>query len=200
MVLLLVGFLSVLLKVAGVECGNAGAQSPVSISNEISTLTDWLQIIFLTLGVIGLLLTGIGLLLTFLELRTMSHQNWISIYSDYTKRYAEIIRGFPERINEPDFSIKSLPPEKREETMRHIRLYFDLCYEEFSLYHTYKRIKEKLWKDWREGIEAAMSKKSFQDAWKQIREDTLFSKTGDFSRFIDEIINQSRRKDTPSTP
>ncbi len=59
---------------------------------------------------------------------------WIVIYSNYTRRYADIISKFPENINEDNFVIN---PEADEynEVMGAIRLYFDLCYEEYSLIH-----------------------------------------------------------------
>ena len=147
-------------------------------------MADWLENSLLIIAVIGLFLT-------YRELKAISGQNWISIYSEYTKRYADIIRGFPENINEPNFSFDSLSKKVREKTMRSMRLYFDLCYEEYSLYNIYRKIDKKLWTDWKEGIESAVSKKSFQDAWKIIQNDTLFSETGDFNRFINDIIAKS---------
>lgn len=150
------------------------------------TLTDWLNSALLFTVIIGLYLA-------YRELREMSNQRWISIYSEYTKRYSDIIKEFPENINEPSFSLDSLPSKKRAQTMRSMRLYFDLCYEEYSLYNTYKKIDEVIWKDWKEGIEAALSKKSFQEAWKVIEKDTLFSQTGDFNEFINELITKSHK-------
>jgi hypothetical protein len=66
--------------------------------------------------------------------------------------------------------------------MRSMRLYFDLCYEEYCLYYKYKKIDENLWLDWKEGIEVALSKKAFKDAWAIIHTDTVFS--GEFDTFI----------------
>ena len=122
------------------------------------------------------------------QLGKIKNQLWISIYSEYTRRYSDIISKFPEKINEDDFLIN---PETEEynEIMRAVRLYFDLCYEEYSLYHTYKKIDKQLWDDWKEGIEAALNKRAFKDAWVVIHEDTVYSKP--FDKYIQNIIDKS---------
>lgn len=123
------------------------------------------------------------------QLREIKNQIWVSIYSDYTRRYSEIISNFPEDINEKDFKINP-GTEKYNKVMRAMRLYFDLCYEEYSLFYNYKKIDEKLWEDWKEGIEAALSKKAFQNAWKIIHQDTVYSNS--FDKFIREIIDKNK--------
>ena len=71
--------------------------------------------------------------------------------------------------------------------MRIMRLYFDLCYEEYSLFYDYGKIEKKLWKDWKEGIEASLSKNAFQNAWVIIHKDTTYSDS--FDEFIEKIIS-----------
>jgi NH3-dependent NAD+ synthetase len=70
--------------------------------------------------------------------------------------------------------------------MRLMRLYFDLCYDEYSLYYTYKKLDEVLWKDWKKGIEATLGKKSFQEAWKKIEQTAGFSQN--YNKFINEFF------------
>jgi len=122
------------------------------------------------------------------QLGEIKNQIWVSIYSDYTRRYADIISEFPEEINKDDFEIKG--NKDYNKIMRQMRLYFDLCYEEYSLFNNYKKIDEELWRDWKEGIEAALSKKAFGDAWNIIHKDTTYSKK--FDKFIQNIINKVR--------
>lgn len=124
------------------------------------------------------------------QLNELKNQIWVSVYSDYTRRYADIIAKFPEKINEKDFEIQRLETKEYNRVMRAMRLYFDLCYEEYCLYYNYKKIDENLWLDWKEGIEVALSKKAFEDAWAIIHKDTVFS--DDFDRFIQNIINKNK--------
>ena len=74
--------------------------------------------------------------------------------------------------------------------MRAMRLYLDLCYEEYCLYYKYKKIDKNLWLDWKEGIEVALSKKAFKDAWTIIHKDTVFS--DEFDKFILNIVNKNK--------
>ncbi len=123
------------------------------------------------------------------QLREVKNQVWVSIYSDYTKRYADITSKFPENINQDSYEVD---PGKEEypEVMRAMRLYFDLCYEEYSLFHDHKKIDEGLWKDWKGGIEAALSKKAFRDSWDTIHADTVYS--AEFDKFVNETIASCR--------
>ena len=70
------------------------------------------------------------------------------------------------------------------------RLYFDLCYEEYSLRYRYKKINNKLWKDWDEGIRSALSKHAFKESWKIINQDTLYS--NEFDEYINKIISREK--------
>ena len=40
------------------------------------------------------------------QLNELKNEIWVSVYSDYTRRYADIIANFPENINENDFKYK----------------------------------------------------------------------------------------------
>lgn len=119
------------------------------------------------------------------QLGEIKNQMWIVIYSNYTRRYADIISKFPENINEDNFVINP-GSDGYNEVMRTIRLYFDLCYEEYSLFHIYKKIDKQLWDDWEEGIEASLNKKAFKDSWVIIHKDTVYST--EFDKFIQNTI------------
>ena len=104
-------------------------------------------------------------------------QNFI----EYTKRYQEIILNFPENINEDNFKFDTLDTEIKNKTMRYMRAYFDLCFEEYTL-HKKKFIDDVFWSIWKGGITVAFSKTSFQQAWKIIQNDTKFG--DDFELFV----------------
>lgn len=105
-------------------------------------------------------------------------QNFI----EYTKRYQEIILNFPESINEQSFSFETLLQEDKNKTMRYMRAYFDLCFEEFTL-HEKKYIDNDLWSIWRGGMMAAFSKSAFKQAWMTIKTDTEFDAS--FKTFVE---------------
>ncbi len=120
------------------------------------------------------------------QLRIQNEQIKHNYFSEYTKRYQEIIIHFPENINEDTFSYEELEKNKKDETMRYMRVYFDLCSEEFFL-HKHKYIDEKVWKEWEEGMSYAFNKKAFRRAWEKISSDTGFYT--DFKKFVDSKMN-----------
>ena len=121
---------------------------------------------------LGMLIATLAtLIVNILQNRELTKQRWIEIYSHYTKRYADIISNFPENINERNFDLYNNKDYQR--IMRNMRLYFDLCYEEYML-HKYRKLNKKLWKEWQKGMESAFGKKAFQDAWKIIKKDTSY--------------------------
>jgi len=108
-------------------------------------------------------------------------QNFI----EYTKRYQEIILNFPENINEQSFSFDAMSQEDKNKTMRYMRAYFDLCFEEFIL-HEKKFIDNDLWSIWSSGMEVAFSKSAFKQAWATIRNDTKFG--SGFKIFVENKV------------
>lgn len=105
-------------------------------------------------------------------------QNFI----EYTKRYQEIILNFPETINESDFKLKELEKNEYINTMRYMRAYYDLCFEEYTL-HDKKYIDEEFWSIWESGMKYAFSKSAFQQSWDIIKLDTQFGSA--FERFVE---------------
>lgn len=116
--------------------------------------------------------------------RSTRKQVKLQNFIEYTKRYQEIILNFPENINEPNFALDALLPEVKNKTMRYMRAYFDLCFEEFTL-HEKKLIDNDLWSIWRDGMEVAFSKTAFKQAWIAIKNDTKFN-----SNFETYVENQ----------
>lgn len=109
-------------------------------------------------------------------------------FSEYTKRYQDIIVNFPENINESTFKIELLEDELRNKLMRHMRLYFDLCFEEWLL-NEKNLIDQVIWFVWKDGIATALSKPAFIQAWHKILLDTKYGI--DFENFVKSIIPQS---------
>lgn len=110
-------------------------------------------------------------------------------FSEYTKRYQDIILNFPENINDNDFTYDKLDDQTRNKTMRYMRVYFDLCSEEFFLQKN-NDIDEKVWKEWKEGIKWAYNKPAFILAWEKVTKESNFFV--EFKEFINnEIIKNN---------
>ncbi|WP_430972631.1 hypothetical protein [Sunxiuqinia rutila] len=135
----------------------------------------------------SVIITGIGVLVALGAIIWQSNltrkQMKLNFFSEYTKRYQEIMLNFPENINEPDFSFVSLSTESRKKTLRYMRAYFDLCSEEYYLSKT-GDLDKKVWVEWESGIKYAFSKKAFKDGWHLIKLDSQFY--GDFVKWVNE--------------
>lgn len=143
---------------------------------------------------IQILLLIVAIVSIWVGVRAHNNQLRLTFYADYTKRYQEIILNFPENINTPDFNLGSFnDQDRRDKTMRYLRVYFDLCSEEFHLWGEIRGIDKKIWENWKKGIENALSKPAFQQAWVIIKEDTVHS--DDFREWVDKIIEAKKVSD-----
>jgi hypothetical protein len=134
---------------------------------------------------LNVLATVAGVAVVYRQLRQLSRQVELQHFSDYTKRYQDIVIKFPEDISSPEFVLAGRPDYNH--SMRYLRAYFDLSFEEWYL-HEKQFINEDTWALWRGGIETALSKPAFQQAWSIIKTDTRFGK--DFEKFIEFSIRK----------
>jgi len=130
---------------------------------------------------IALVGVGIAIIALLWQMRSLRKQLMLQTFSDYTKRYQEIILHFPEEINQTDFDLSSR--DDKSSVMRYMRVYYDLCFEEYYLSKR-KLIDERTWNDWREGMEFAFSKSAFQQAWQLIKKDTQYKQ--DFCALVEK--------------
>lgn len=121
------------------------------------------------------------------SLITQNEQTKHMFFSDYTKRYQEIILNFPENINDKNFDYGSLDEKVYNKTMRYMRVYFDLCSEEYFL-NKKRYIDKEVWEEWKDGMKVAFNNKAFKTAWKKVTEHSIFYK--EFKNFVNnELIN-----------
>jgi hypothetical protein len=141
------------------------------------TTSDWITLF-------GALATLVGVAVAFYtiyrQLDMMRKQMILQHFSDYTKRYQEIIQKFPEDVNTPDFQFD---PSRNDNdlTMRAMRAYFDLCFEEWYLWKR-EYLDKETWEIWKKGMITALSKQAFQTAWEKIKSDTEYGH--DFLNFV----------------
>lgn len=151
-------------------------------------MSDWIQSIGLFFALIGLIIT---ILNNKKQIVALNDQLKLNFFSEYTKRYQDILLNLPLDIYHNDFSFSELPEDVRNITLKYMRAYFDLCSEELDLYNA-KHIHERIWVNWKEGIEASFSKKAFIDAWDIIKLETIYYPA--FSKWIDELIREGKAK------
>jgi hypothetical protein len=125
----------------------------------------------------------IGLVLVYLQLRGLNDQAKLQTYGEYTRRYAEIAARFPEDVNSPGFELAGRADY--DIVMRAMRAYFDLCFEEWDL-HSKGLVDRRFWDTWKDGIETAMSKAAFRQAWPIVQMDTVFGE--DFVAFLEAAM------------
>lgn len=129
--------------------------------------------------------TSVGVYVVWRQTGRLSDQLFMQGFSEYTRRYQEIVLLFPEDINEQAYLIPDALVE-RGKIMRPMRAYFDLCYEEWLL-HKEGLVRDGIWKIWRSGIVSAFSKPAFKQAWLILCKDTEFDK--EFVDFVSSLIN-----------
>lgn len=139
-------------------------------------------------------ITAVGIILAYKGLKSQldfhNKQLKVEIFSDYSTRYQSIIADFPEGINEQSFLLTSLKPEDYSKTMRKMRQYFDLCFEEWFL-NSKGLLEPSFWELWSGGMTTALSKPAFVDAWKTVKDSSVFGL--DFEKFIENKIKSVNR-------
>ncbi|MBU1853962.1 MAG: hypothetical protein KJ957_07960 [Candidatus Omnitrophica bacterium] len=127
------------------------------------------------------------------QLKIQNEQIKNNFFAEYTKRYQEIILHFPENINDVNFSYEDLSVPRRERIMRYMRVYFDLCSEEYFL-HKKKHLDEIVWEEWKTGMTYAFNKPAFQKAWKVVTKNSEFYT--EFRDFVEsEIVKRKEKGD-----
>jgi hypothetical protein len=106
--------------------------------------------------------------------------------NEYTKRYQEIIEKLPKSLIDKNFKLDSLTEDEQEKILRPMWLYFDLCCEEYILYHELSLIDEKIWRLWESAMISAFSRPAFYQCWQFILKESLYPPN--FSNFVNSIM------------
>ena len=114
-------------------------------------------------------------------------QNKILMFSEYTRRYQEILINMPESIFNGTEHINA-------KTQMYMRLYFDLCSEEYHLWRK-GMIPNQIWEMWKEGMQITTNRPIYKKAWK----DLSVEYNKDFWQyFVEELSGKVERfKDVP---
>lgn len=145
-------------------------------------ISDLIQSIGIVVAIIGLILT---ILSNRKQLKLFNEQMKLQFFADYTKRYQELILQFPLSIFSDDFRFEAQSKEDQENILKYMRAYFDLCSEEYDLWKS-GYVEERIWGNWKEGMEYAFAKPAFKQAWELVGlQTTYFSK---FKNWINQVI------------
>lgn len=145
--------------------------------------SEIIQIIAIVIPVAGLIVI---IIYNIIQVKSLKKQLKINSFSDYTKRYQEILLNLPLNINSENFDIEKLDPKIKEKTLLYIKAYADLCSEEYYLWQE-GYLDDKVWEEWESGIKFTFSKPAFKQAWKIIDPDSKFYT--DFYKWINENID-----------
>jgi hypothetical protein len=119
--------------------------------------------------------------------RSVRDQLWLHTFSEYTRRYADIVNDLPTAARQPNsgFEFSTADHETQETLLRALRAYLNLCSEEFYL-HSRRKIDDDTWGIWREGIEETMRLPWLRTTWQTMRQE--YSYFEPFCAFVDDCV------------
>lgn len=145
--------------------------------------SDWVTAITTVATVLSVLIAGYAL---WRQLSILRRQMTIQHFSDYARRYAEIVERLPERIHEPGCRLDDVGPAAV--VMPAMRGFFAVCFEEWYL-HERGYFDQGMWDLWRLGMRSLLRKQAVREAWKQIARDTDYAPK--FVAFVDAEASQA---------
>ena len=143
-----------------------------------------------TSDLIASLALFISILSLWLQTISSNKQFMLSNFIEYTRRYQEIIIHFPKDLVNSEFDITLISESERENLLRYMWLYFDLCNEEYCLYKL-GFINTQLWNIWELGMKSSFSRPAFQQCWEIISKNSNFESDLRFINFIESMIGNS---------
>ena len=148
---------------------------------------ETLEIITTAINVVTMLLAVITFVVSACQYR---RQQKLSFFEKYTARYQYLMEHMPEEF----FSAydKMLEEGKKKEISHYIRLYLDLCSEEYMLYKD-GRIDKTVWKEWKEGIVYSFKNPYLSQYWIERIKEYEESYSTFFAFVKDEILKQTNK-------
>ncbi|HEY3487437.1 MAG TPA: hypothetical protein VGL10_05175 [Gammaproteobacteria bacterium] len=138
---------------------------------------------------VTLVVIGAGLWAIWRQAGKIYQQLSLRNYAEYSKRYEAILVNFPNDIKALNFNLKAR--QDYEQIMRYMRVYVDLCYEEWYL-NKQRLVDRKIWASWKAGVEAMFSKPAFQQAWQIIKADSKYG--AEFAEFLEQYGHHGENK------
>ena len=114
-------------------------------------ISDFIQLGILVVAIASIVVTHI----------MDAKQRKLQMFAEYTRRYQDIFMNMPDDIYNRTAKIDT-------RTKRYMRLYFDLCSEEFHLWQN-KEVPDEVWNLWVEGMQIACNHKIYKNSWDVIK-------------------------------
>ena len=130
----------------------------------------------------------ISLFSIWLQDRGIRKQLLLANISAYTKRYQEIFEKFPKDVLDENFKLDSFSKDNQEKILRIMWVYFDLCNEEYTLYHELNLLDKKIWNIWELSMTSAFQRPSFYQCWNVISAHSVYPKS--FYKFVNDKMIQ----------
>jgi hypothetical protein len=136
-------------------------------------------------SVAGVVVAIVAIVVT---LRGLRDQLWLQTFSEYTRRYGDIVRELPSEARHPGgrFVFDDLSVDEQGRVLNVARAYLNLCSEEYFL-HTRGRIDNETWSIWRAGMVEVLRAPWIQTTWTMLKSEYGFL---EFCAFLDECIAQ----------
>jgi hypothetical protein len=140
------------------------------------TATQWIVIASVAAVVVSALAIVAGL-------RGVQDQMRVTVFLEYTERYAKIMQNMPYQARDPDsdYRLSSQPSDERHRILAIFREYLNLCSEEKWL-HDQKRIDHRTWRIWQCGMQDVARFPPFREAWSTLESEYTAYK--DFQDFV----------------
>jgi len=106
-------------------------------------------------------------------------------FSEYTKRYQEINMRMPLDVYDINYSIDELDEPQKNELLKNMRAYFDLCSEEYYLGKN-DLIENYIWDQWKNGMNMSMKTPAYRRAWE------IISKSSAYDESFIKMVNQMK--------
>jgi hypothetical protein len=126
---------------------------------------------------------AVSALAIFAGLKSVRDQMRVTVFLEYTERYAKIMQEMPYQAREPGshYQLASQSSEERRRVLAVFREYLNLCSEEKWL-HDQKRIDRPTWNIWECGMQDVARFPSFREAWSVLEPE--YSGYKDFQNFV----------------
>ena len=111
--------------------------------------------------------------------RRAEQQSNRMFFAEYTKRYQEIILAMPDDVFAGTAQVNNA-------TLKYMRLYFDLCSEEYHLYLE-GQVPEDVWENWVEGMRITTNLQLYRQCWDRLK---CQYNTEFWKYFEKEVINK----------
>jgi hypothetical protein len=105
------------------------------------------------------------------------------LFVEYTKRYEEVMRSYPEGVRKLRLDSGAEPPPESEELSSAILRYLNLCSEEFYLW---KRgyLAGDIWRIWEGELKRTLSSPLYRRGWRKLASE--FESYREFADYVGE--------------